>query len=112
MQLLWTKTQTCHMSLTNFITSSKVVSHLTTSRNQTLNIVVTFKMYTGYLYLMYGYSTHKYIIPKGTPGYRHRTKFLGCRVHKTKKTKTKTQQNTICFGHNFMQTNTNNVNKT
>ena len=61
---------------------------------------------------MYGYSTHKYIIPKGTPGYRHRTKFLGCRVHKTKKNKTKTQQNTICFGHNFMQTNTNNGNKT
>jgi hypothetical protein len=33
------------------------------------------------------------------------------RVHKAKKTK-KQKHNTICAGHYYMQTNTNNVNKT
>ena len=32
------------------------------------------------------------------------------RVHRTKKNKTK--HNTICAGHHYAQTNTNNVNKT
>jgi hypothetical protein len=32
------------------------------------------------------------------------------RIHKTKTNKAKTQ--TICVGHNYTQTNTNNVNKT
>jgi hypothetical protein len=31
---------------------------------------------------------------------------------KTKKNKTKQKHNTICFGHHYAQTNTNNVNKT
>jgi len=38
--------------------------------------------------------------------------FLVVGYTRRKKPKTKTQQSTICFGHNFMQTNTNNVDKT
>ena len=34
------------------------------------------------------------------------------RVHKTKTNKVKTQHNTICVGHHYAQTNTNNVDKT
>ena len=36
------------------------------------------------------------------------------RVHKTKKTKKKQKQkrNTICIGHHYAKTNTNNVNRT
>ena len=34
------------------------------------------------------------------------------RVHKTKTNKTKKKTNTICVGHPYAQTNTNNVNKT
>ena len=37
---------------------------------------------------------------------------LANRVHKTKKKKTKYKHNTICVGHNYTQTNTNDVNKT
>jgi hypothetical protein len=34
------------------------------------------------------------------------------RVQKTNTNKTKTQQNTICAGHQYTQASTNNVNKT
>jgi len=33
-------------------------------------------------------------------------------VHKTRRRKTKQKHNTICVGHHYTQTNTNNMNKT
>jgi len=45
-------------------------------------------------------------------GQSRETGNIGYTRHKTKTNKTKQKHNTICVGHYYMQTNTNNVNKT
>jgi quinolinate synthase len=45
-------------------------------------------------------------------GQSRETGNIGYTRYKTKTNKTKQKHNTICVGHYYMQTNTNNVNKT